>query len=149
MKKSTYLLTLMLLFGISANSQILKPITWSYAAKKTSATEATIYLKAKLDEGWHLYSQYVREGGPVKTAFKFQPSKAYILIGETKEPKAITKLEPVFMMEVSYFENAVIFKQKIKVKSKNLVVKGSISFMVCDDQQCLPPQDVEFSIPVR
>jgi len=61
-----------LLFSITASSQILKPVKWSYAAKKTSSTEATLYLKASIEEGWHIYSQYVTDGGPVKNEFYFR-----------------------------------------------------------------------------
>jgi hypothetical protein len=149
MKKTFLLFFVISLLSLNANSQILKPISWSYAAKKTSASEATIYIKAKLDKGWHLYSQYVREGGPAKTTFAFIESKGFNLVGKTIEPKPITQLEPVFLMEVGFFETFAVFHQKIKLKEKNVVVKGSVEYMVCNDKQCLPPQKVEFSIPIK
>ncbi len=149
MKKTTLLCCVAMLMSISAFSQILKPVTWSYAAKKTSATEATIYIKATIDKGWHLYSQFVKDGGPVKTTFTFPTAGTYTLIGKTIEPKPVTKFESTFKMDVSYFENAVVFQQKVKLKGKNPVVKGSVEFMVCDDKQCLPPDQVDFSVPVK
>lgn len=149
MKKTTILCCLAMLLSMSAFSQILKPVTWSYAAKKTSATEATVFIKATIDKGWHLYSQFVKDGGPVKTTFTFPAASAYTLVGKTVEPKPITKFESTFKMDVSYFENAVIFQQKVKLKGKNPIVKGSVEFMVCDDKQCLPPDQVDFSVPVK
>lgn len=137
-----------LFLSLSASSQILKPVKWSYAAKKTSATEATLFIKATIEDGWHIYSQNMADGGPVKTTFTFPASKAYKLVGKTIEPKPITKFEKSFEMNVSYFEKSAIFQQKIKLIAKNPTVKGSLEFMVCDDQQCLPPETVEFSIPV-
>jgi len=147
--KNLFLLTIGVLFSLSASSQILKPVKWSYAAKKTSKTEATLYLKATVDEGWHLYSQNMADGGPVKTSFKFTPAKTYKVVGKTIEPKPIVKFEKSFDMNVSYFEKSVIFQQKVKLTGANAIVKGTLEYMVCDDSQCLPPENVEFSIPVK
>jgi DsbC/DsbD-like thiol-disulfide interchange protein len=149
MKKITFLFCALCLISLSAYSQILKPVTWSYAAKRTSPTTATVFIKATVDQGWHLYSQFVKDGGPVKTSFTFPSSGTYALVGSTTEPKAITKYESTFKMDVSYFEKSVVFQQKIKLKGKTAAVKGSVEFMVCDDKQCLPPEQVDFSIPVK
>jgi hypothetical protein len=149
MKKIALLCCFVCLISLSSYSQILKPVTWSYAAKKTSPTTATVFIKATVDQGWHLYSQFVKDGGPVKTTFTFPAAKDFTLVGKTIEPKAVTKYEATFKMDVSYFENSVVFQQKVKLKGKNAVVKGSVEFMVCDDKQCLPPEQVDFSIPVK
>lgn len=149
--KHLFLFSLGLLFSLSVSSQILKPVKWSYAAKKTSKTTAVLYLKASIEEGWHLYSQNMADGGPVKTTFSFSPAKNYQITGKTIEPKAIVKFEKSFNMNVSYFEKSVIFQQQVKLTGKgaNAMVKGTVEFMVCNDQQCLPPETVEFSIPVK
>ncbi|TDQ11617.1 protein-disulfide reductase DsbD domain-containing protein [Pedobacter metabolipauper] len=147
--KYLFLFTVGLLFSISASSQILNPVKWSYMAKKTSKTEATVVIRATVDEGWHLYSQYMADGGPIKTTFTFAPSKAYKLNGKTIEPKPIVKFEKTFDMNVSYFEKVVTFQQKVKITGANPVVKGTVEFMVCDDTQCLPPSSIDFTIPVK
>jgi DsbC/DsbD-like thiol-disulfide interchange protein len=130
-------------------AQILAPVKWSYAAKKISKTEAVLLLKATIDNGWHIYSTQQKDGGPIKTSFTFTPSKDYVINGVIAEPKPTTKFEQVFKMNVSYFEKAVIFQQKIKLKKDQTNIKGKIEFMVCNDKQCLPPDDVDFSIPVK
>lgn len=147
--KKVILTLVVALFSLATYAQIQDPVSWSYLAKKTSATEATVYLKATIEDGWHLYSQFVKEGGPVKTTISFTKSPAFTLIGKTIEPKPITKFEPTFNMSVSYFEKSVVFQQKVKLKGKTAVVKGKLEFMVCDDKQCLPPSEVEFSITVK
>lgn len=149
MKKITFLFCAICMINLSAYSQILKPVTWSYAAKRTSPTTATVFIKATVDQGWHLYSQFIKDGGPVKTTFTFPASGAYSLVGSTSEPKAVTKYESTFKMDVSYFEKSVVFQQKVKLKGKTAVVKGNVEFMVCDDKQCLPPEQIDFSIPVK
>jgi DsbC/DsbD-like thiol-disulfide interchange protein len=139
------------LLGTSqAHAQILTPVHWSYAAKRTSPTEAVVLLKATIDAGWHIYSQNVTDGGPVKTTFTFNPSKAYTLVGKTAEPTPSTRMEKTFNMNVSYFEKSVVFQQKVKLAGKGpTTLAGKLKFMVCNDEKCLPPSEIMFSIPVK
>jgi hypothetical protein len=138
-----------LLIATGVKAQILQPVHWGYAAKKTSPNEAVLFIKATIDEGWHIYSQFVKDGGPVKTTITFTPSKAYTLIGKAVEPRPITRMEKAFGMEVSFFENSVIFQQKIKLKTGKTTINGKLEYMTCNDQKCLPPDDIDFSIPVK
>jgi DsbC/DsbD-like thiol-disulfide interchange protein len=147
--KKIFLAIVALVITIGAQAQVESHVRWSYAAKKTSATEAVILIRATIDNGWHIYSQNVKDGGPVKTTFTFKPSKEYALVGKTSEPAPITKFEKVFSMNVGYFENSVVFQQKVKIKSpKATAVTGKLEFMTCNDSKCLPPDEVEFSIPL-
>lgn len=149
MIRSIFLAAMLLLVGLALHAQILKPVKWSYAAKRTSPTEATIFLKATIDSGWHVYSQHVKPGGPIPTSFKFDKSTDYDLVGKTTEPKPISRMEKVFSMNVSYFERSVIFQQKVKLKNGAATVTGKLGYMTCNDKECLPPDDVKFSIPVN
>ena len=149
MKKTLLSAIILSLFVIATKAQIVTPVHWSYAAKKISKDEAVVFIKATIDPGWHVYSQFVKVGGPIKTTFTFTPSKEYALIGTTQEPKPITRNEKVFNMDVSFFENSVIFQQKIRLKSATANVTGTFEYMTCNDKQCLSPEDVTFSIPVK
>ncbi len=140
----------LLLGARAAQAQILTPVKWAYAAKKTSPTEATLYLKATMDEGWHVYSQTGQKGGPVKTTITFTPAGTYALVGAATEPTPTTKYEPAFDMPVSYFAGSVIFQQKVKLTGKGpLTIKGTVKYMTCNDTKCLPPDEIAFSIPVK
>lgn len=149
MKKLTLVLSLLFFTAIGAFAQIEDPVTWSYAAKKVSSTEAIVYLKASMDKGWHIYSQNVKAGGPIKTSINFTPSKEFVKVGKTVEPKPISKYEDTFKMDVSYFENDVIFQQRVKLAKGSALVKGTVEFMVCNDRKCLPPNEVSFSVQVK
>lgn len=142
----------LLLAGLAlaqANAQILHPVHWTYSAKKISATEAEVYFKATIDADWHVYSQHVRDGGPVKTTFTFTSSPDYATVGQTVEPTPITRMEPVFNMEIGYFEHAVTFRQKVHLRAGKTTVTGTLEYMTCNDKQCLPPEDLNFSIPIQ
>jgi DsbC/DsbD-like thiol-disulfide interchange protein len=140
---------IILMTGSALKAQILHPVKWSYAAKKTGKNEAVIFIKADIDDGWHIYSQTMKDGGPIKTSFTFSPSAIYTLVGNTVEPTPITRNEKVFNMAVSYFEKSVVFQQKIRLKTKQTTVKGTLEYMTCNDKQCLPPEDVEFTVEVK
>lgn len=138
-----------LFLTVGAYAQIVTPVKWAYAAKKTNPTEVTVFLKATMDNGWHIYSQHVKDGGPIKTSFTFAKSKDYTLVGPVSEPKPETRFEKAFSMDVSFFEKEVIFQQKIKLKSpKVTAIKGQLEYMTCNDSKCLPPEDVNFTIPI-
>ncbi|MES2275417.1 MAG: protein-disulfide reductase DsbD domain-containing protein [Bacteroidota bacterium] len=147
--KKILIIGILLLAVIHVQAQIENPVHWSYASKRTSPTTAVLFLKATIDDGWHIYSQKKADnGGPVSTSFIFRPSADYTLVGATAEPEPITRFEPSFSMNVSFFEHAVIFQQKIKLKPAKTTVKGTLKFMVCNDEKCLPPDNIDFVIPV-
>ena len=144
-------LTLMLVMaGTLLKAQILTPVTWAYAAKRISKTQAMVMIRATVDEGWHIYSQNVADGGPVKTTFTFSADKKYQLAGKTIEPKPITRYEKAFGMNVSYFEHSVVFQQKVKLNGAGpVVVKGSLEYMTCNDEKRLPPDNLEFTVTIK
>jgi len=137
------------MFSTVAFSQTLQPVKWSFTTEQSASGEATLILKATIEKGWHVYSQNIGDGGPVKTTFTFTPSSDYELIGKVTEGKAIEFFDKNFDMPLAYFSGEAIFKQKIKINnSKPFSVPGSVEFMVCDDEKCLPPTSVEFQIKV-
>lgn len=147
MKKALLILAVMLTCS-GAFAQVQGHVTWAYAAKKVSATEAVVLLKATIDNGWHIYSLDVKEGGPIKTSFTFKPSKEFKVTGKTIEPKPIVKYDTNFKANLTYFEKSVVFQQKIKLTGKKATVKGTLEYMTCNDKQCLPPEDIDFTVQV-
>jgi len=132
-----------------ASAQILKPVKWSYAAKRINAKEGIVFLKATIDNGWHIYSQNIAADGPTRTVFTFQPSKDFVLNGKTIEPKPVSHFDKMFNMNIGYFEKTVVFQQKVTLKSAGKVaVKGKLEFGACDDHQCTPPEEIQFSVVI-
>lgn len=147
--KKLYIL-IMVLFAFTANAQMFEPVTWSYSSRKISDTEAEVVIKATIERGWHVYSQFIEEGGPVPTSFRFNPSKDYTLTGKVSEsPKAAVAFDKNFDMQIAWHKDEVTFRQRIRMKAPKTTVTGSLEFMVCNDERCLPPEEVEFSIPVN
>jgi len=147
--KKVIIAVLTFIIYANAYSQVLTPVKWSYGAKRVDNSTAIIFIKATIDNCWHIYSQTVKDGGPVKTTVTFTPTDGYSLLGTTAEPKPITHHEKAFDMDVQYFEKSVVFQQKIKLTSGQQIVKGTIQFMACNSKQCLPPDDVDFTVLVK
>ncbi len=146
----SYFLTALLSIGALAQAQVLNPVKWSFSTKDLGNCEAELILKATIDKTWHLYSQKVMEDGPVPTSFAWIPNPSYTLLGRTSEPKPITKFEKVFDAELSYYEDEAVFKQRVRINSeKNLIIKGSLEYMTCDDGRCLPPETIEFEFKLK
>lgn len=149
MKNITLTIVLIALMASGAFAQILKPVKWQFGAKKLNDTEAVVFIKATMNPGWYIYSQHLEEGGPIPTSFAFTPSNDYTLVGKPAEPTPKTKHESVFDMDVAYFDQEVVFQQKVKLNKNTASVKGVVEFMVCNSTQCLPPDEVEFTIAVK
>ncbi len=135
--------------NVASFGQILTPVKWSYASKQINDKETVLLLKATIEDSWHIYSQTVPKEGPEPTSFSFYPSKAYELNGKTNAPNPIIEYDPTFDMEVGYYENSVVFQQRVKLVDLSSTVKGTLTYMVCNDEQCLPPEEVTFNIPVN
>lgn len=147
--KKTFIFLFFILVGFAGFSQIHNPVNWTTSVKKISETEYDLVINAAIEMKWHLYSQNVPEDGPIPTSFNFEPSDNYQLIGTPSEEEGHTIDDPVFGMRIKYFEDNAIFKQRIKILSKNnFTIQGEVEFMVCDDTNCLPPtfEDLSFSI---
>lgn len=126
-------------------SQVIKPVTWSFSQTKVTETEYDLLFTAEINEGWHLYSITLPEGGPVQTTFYFKNLENAELAGEINASKeAIDKFDPSFKLQVKYYEEDVTFKQRIKLTGVTARVVGYVEFMSCNDETCTPPMEQEF-----
>ena len=130
-----------LLSVVSIRAQILEPVKWSTSIEKISENEYKLIATASIQDGWHLYSQNVPEGGPVSTQFSFEGNNKYLKKGNTKEEVGVTVDDPTFNMKVKYFESETSFVQHIKLKEKlPFTINSEVSYMVCDNSRCIMPE---------
>ncbi|MGI9532725.1 cytochrome c biogenesis protein CcdA [Lutimonas sp.] len=133
------------LIGSVTNAQIHNPVTWDTSVERIAEEEFNLVITAEIEQGWHLYSQKVPDGGPIPTTITIDTdNSAYELLGSPEEGKGHEEYDNVFDMDIKYFETKAIFKQKIKLLNSNTIdIKGVLEFMVCDDTNCLPPTEVD------
>jgi len=144
------LLGLFLFAGLNADAQISNPVQWKYSAKKISPKEYEVHMTAFIDKGWHLYAQDAGEG-PEPTEIKFSKNPLVKLDEKVREEGKLEKsFDPNFNSVLKYYSNKVDFVQKVKLKSSAAtVLKGSVTYMVCNDRKCLPPKEVPFSFNLQ
>jgi len=131
----------------SSYAQIYDPIEWSYETNQISETEAELIIKAEIERGWHLYAlDLPSNDGPEPTTITFIPSTDYESTGDPTESKFKSEYDPNFDMDLNFHEKQAIFTQKIKLNNTDpFVINGGIAFMVCNEEMCLPPEEIEFS----
>lgn len=135
----------------AVSAQIKDPVSWKF--ETTKKADGTVEFKAiaTVEKPWHIYSQNTGEGGPVATKFTFKPNPLLTVDGKVKETGKLEKTyDNNFKTNVLYYTNAVTFTQIIKVKGKAKTnISGSVEYMVCDDEQCLPPTTKAFNITIQ
>jgi thiol:disulfide interchange protein DsbD len=129
--------------------------TWAFGQEKIQwsfeyvAFPSSIQISAKIENGWHLYALDLDPNiGPVPTQIVLEKNK---LVNEI-HPFEVTTIakksyDANFGAEVSYYEQEFLANNRIFVK-KPTTVKGELTYMLCDDKRCLPPQTVPFEIKV-
>ena len=149
-QKIFLLLGILILFSINTFSQILEPVKWTFDKNKISDDEYELIFTAKIDAGWHVYSQYIPDGGPVATSFNFDENKNIELVDNVSEPEPIKEYDKNYKMTLKFFAEKAVFKQKIKVLTKEKFdVTGYLEFMCCDDSRCLPPSEIDFTYKIN
>jgi thiol:disulfide interchange protein len=139
-------LLIVLSFSNISFAQVLNPVKWKFEITNETKEDALLVFKAKIDKGWHLYSQKISDDvGPIPTSFIFENNSNIELVGNVEESESITAFDNTFQIDLTYFSDSAIFTQKIKkLNADKITIKGYIESMVCDDERCLPPDETEF-----
>ena len=147
MKK--YTLYFLLFFSFfSSKAAFEEHLTWKSEVEKISETEYKVKFICSLDEQWHTYSQFTKEGGPLPTEFRFDKNNDIELIGKVEESgKKHTKFDELFGVDVTSFDGDAVFIQRVKIKKPDAVLKGEFDGQVCKDEVgCMPFGPEKFSI---
>lgn len=136
--------------AFSSSAQVQDHAKWNYTFEKIDDHALNIVLTVKLDSGWHIYSSNMENGGPQKTIIYIEPSLGVKVLSETIEiGKLIEKFDSSFNLTLRYYPNSVQFKKRIDISNKSTFkLKGSVSYMLCTDTECLPPEEKMFEIDI-
>lgn len=145
MKKILFsLIVSFLAFAVYA--QIQEPVKFKTELKNVSATEVEIVFTASIEQGWHVYSTDLGDGGPISATFNTDKLTGAQLDGKLRPVgKEIASFDKLFEMDVRYFEHTAQFVQKLKLTGGDYQVTGYMEYGACNDENCLPPTQVEFS----
>ena len=136
----------LLLIAVVAQAQIQEPVKFKSELKTLAAGEAEIVFPATIDKGWHVYSTDLGDGGPISATFNVEKISGATVVGKLQpKGKEIASYDKLFEMNVRYFESTAQFVQKLKLTGGDYKIEGFLEFGACNDENCLPPTQVEFN----
>lgn len=145
-KRFTLGLLLTVISCLSVVAQMQDPVHFKTEWKSISANEAEIIFSATIDPGWHVYSTDLGDGGPTQATINIDKISGAALDGKLKPgSNEIKKMDPIFEMEVKFFEKTAKFTQKVKLTGGKYSVSGYLEYGACNDENCLPPTSVDFT----
>lgn len=116
MKKGLFAFLLTFMLGIfTVSAQVENPAQWSYSQKSLGNNEYELVFKACLEPGWHIYSMYTPEGGPMATTVTFEEAgKGIELVGKAteNEPKKNMTMYSVWTFGRSNLNMSLLKKLK-------------------------------------
>ena len=150
--KNLFLIALVLVGFGTVSARAVNPVSWTFTSKKVSEKEYELQMIATIQRGWHLYSQVQPEDAIAQpTSFSFNKNPLLELSGKIKEVGKLEKYKDKTLdVSANQYSNKVVFVQRVKVKGKaKTAVTGNLEFQTCDDEKCLPPKKVNFSIALN
>lgn len=133
---------------VSAQEQ---KVSWDATIEKSAEDEYTLVLKGEIEYGWYLYSQYLEnDEGPIPTKVYLEELDGLEKVGQAEElGDKVEGYDAVFMMNVTKYKENITIRQKVNLPAGTTFFTGFVEFMTCDDEQCLPPSQVEFAVEVE
>ena len=140
------LLTLSICALVSALAQFQTPVTITASQKKVADDALEIVFQGNVDAGWHVYGTDIADGGPTRAELTLEKQKGLKPDGKLKATGKLHKaMDEMFGMEVSYMEGTASFVQRFTITEPEYEVAGYLTYGACNDENCIPPTNVEFS----
>ena len=146
-KKIALSMVLLMSIYISAMGQILNPVKWTISISVEGDGTGVMTFAAAINEGWHLYSMDIPEGGPVATSLNWDKLEGVELEGEPmpdRKPNEV--VDEVFDLKLGWWENNVTISQRFRVNDidAGYDIEGYVRYMVCNNMTCQAPANEEF-----
>lgn len=151
----SFLPFLLALAAVVATAQVpggpapLDPVKWNITSVAHGPDEYDLVFAATADAGWYVYSQeHFGDEGPMPTTFKFDTLPNYLPVGSPVEAGQHKKegMDPVFNMKVKKYAGLVTFTQRVRTTQPDVAITGHFDFMTCNDEACIFPDPVYFSV---
>lgn len=102
-----------------------------------------------INSGWHVYGPD-NNGGPTPMAITLETLEGAQASGALRLSPTPTRIEdPVFECEVTYVERSAKAIQRLRLTGGAWKVAGFLRYGACNDEECMPPTNVEFSYEGR
>lgn len=145
--KKLFTILVTLVFGTClAIAQFVNPVKWK-VSHNADGKQLTITFAATIDKGYHLYDTNEQEDGPQATVLNVDKLQGLKLNGKLTPIKGqhISHMDEMFEMELGYYEHEATFVQKFDITAETWLIEGYLTYMACNDENCIPPSNEEFS----
>ena len=145
MKRHSAFLTFAICCAFSCMAQMQAPVKFSVQQKKVSDNTLEVEFVGKVDAGWHVYGTDIADGGPTRAELTLEKTVGLTPDGKLRATGNVHRaVDDLFEMEVSYMEGTAKFSQKFIITEPKYEVAGYLTYGACNDQNCMPPTNVEF-----
>ena len=146
MKRIASLFTLFLCVATVALAQFQTPVTIKASQNKVSDDVLEVVFRGTVDAGWHVYGTDFADGGPTRAELTLETQKGVKPDGKLRAVGNVQKkMDEMFGMEVSYMEGTAEFVQRFVITEPEYEVSGYLTYGACNDENCMPPTNVEFN----
>ncbi len=146
MKRFFSLLTLYIYIGAVALAQFQNPVSFTTTQKMVSDDVLEVVFQGTVEAGWHVYGTDIADGGPTRAELTLETQKGVRPDGKLRATgKVVRQMDEMFGMEVSFMEGTASFAQRFVITEQEYEVGGYLTYGACNDENCIPPTNVEFS----
>lgn len=141
---------LVISFTSQLQAQILEPAKWSNKVEKVSETEVNLIFEARIDAGWHIYSQFTPENGPLPLEIEFikEGNADYEVIGKATESKTKRQYSDIFEVDEVFFSDYLKLTQRVRILKPGLKeIRAKVSYQVCLDKCINAEKKFTFDLP--
>ena len=135
------------LAAMIATTVSAQSVSWKSSVQHLDGQTYRIVLEASIPAPWHMYDMGPYEGGPNATTITFTPGEGAVLEGGVEQlTRPERHYDKTFGMDMFFFDRKALFAQSVKLTAPQATVKAELAWMICNDTNCLPPDDTELTI---
>ncbi|WP_295992987.1 cytochrome c biogenesis protein CcdA [uncultured Alistipes sp.] len=123
-------------------------VAWTGSAEHLQGNDYRILIEAAIPSGYHMYDMGPYEGGPNATTFLFTAEGAALEGSVEQLTTPDTHFDTTFGMQIGTFTGKARFAQRVRLTADTATVAVDIEWMICDDQTCMPPEDIRLTLTV-
>ena len=140
------ILTLVLLVVMSTVAWAKGEVTWSISqieGSVTAGSKAVVVVQAAIQPGWHLYSVVPVKEGPFPTTFSTEDIK---FVETIVEQPLFKEFDKGFNKDIDLFKDKATFWVPVEFGAKGVGGKLTVTYQVCKNGVCIPPQPVDLDL---
>jgi len=133
---------------VNATPAILDPVKWTVTSTDKGDGKWQLDFRAKVDNGWYVYSQESFGDGPIPTSIDIDTLANATPIGKPMEtgPEKHEGKDDMFGIIVRKYAGEATFSRLMQVSDPAKPITGTISYETCDNTKCIFPDPLKFSI---